>query len=508
MEVLANLIDGFAVALRPENLLFVLIGVVVGTLVGILPGLGPSAAIALLLPLTFRMDGTSALIMLLGIYYGAKYGGAITSILINSPGEASSVMTAVEGHVMAQNGRAGPALGLAAVSSFIGGTLSVIALMLFAPLLADFAINFGPPEYFALVVMGLSMVAVLGGRSVLRSLLAALLGLLLATVGLSPMSGAERFTFGFSSLIDGIDFVIVAMGLFAVAEILVTLESDQTTARITVSSRQLWPDIRDVIASKWSFVRATVIGFFVGVLPGAGASIASFLAYGVERRVSFNRAQFGRGAPQGLAAAETADNAAAGGTLVPLLTLGIPGSGVTAILLGAMVIYGLRPGPLLFVENPTFVWGLIASMYIGNVMLVVLNLPVVPVFASVLRLPYSLLYPLILVVLIIGAFALRGSIFDVYLLVAFGALGYLMRKLDYPPAPLVLGLVLGPLFERALSQSLIMSDGSLAVFFTRPISAFLLSITAAAFVWALWRLFSSRRRLGTSAVRQPFEDGE
>ena len=476
MDVLQQLGAGFAIALQPQNLLFCVIGVVVGTVVGVLPGIGPSATIAIVLPITFGMNATPALIMLAGIYYGAKYGGAVTSILIATPGEASSVMSVLDGYQMALKGKAGPALGLSATAAFVGGTVSVLGLMLFAPTLANLAIGFAPPEYVALIIMGLSLVALLGGKSVSKSLTAAALGLLLGTVGTAPMQGVKRFTFGSVDMMDGIDFVVVAMGLFAIAEILANAESIESIQQVKVSFRELVPSLKDIVACRWTFVRSTILGFFVGVLPGAGATIASFLAYGTEKKLSKTPERFGTGAPEGVAAPEAAGSASAGGAMVPLLTLGIPGSNTTAVLLMAMVMYGVRPGPLLFHDHPDVVWALIASLYVGNVMLLVLNLPLVPVFASLLCLPYELLYPVILVIMMVGAFAMSGRLFDVWMMIVFGLIGYAMKKLKYPAAPLILAMVLGPLLERSLSQSLAMSHGSLAIFVTRPVSTVLFAV--------------------------------
>lgn len=496
-----ELARGMAVAVTPYNLLYCLIGVTLGTLVGVLPGLGPSAVLAMLLPVTFGLDPTSAMIMLAGVYYGAKYGGAITSILVNVPGEASSVMTALDGHKLAVRGFSGAALGLAAVSSFVGGMLSYIALMLFAPPLAEFALGFGPPEYFMLVLLGLSAVVVLGSGSTIKALLAALLGALLGTVGLDPMSGAERFTLGRAELLDGVDFVIVAMGLFGVAEILGSVNQREPSRLVSAQMGSLWSSWRWIKECRWTFVRSSVIGFLVGVLPGTGAAIASFLAYSAERSISRRPERFGTGVPQGVAASETADNASTGGSFVPLLALGIPGSGATAVLLGAMVMYGLRPGPLLFVENPTFVWGLIASFLVGNLMLLVLNFPMVPLFASALRVPYGILYPSVMAFMSVGAYALRGSVFDVWLLLFFGVLGHLFRKLELPPAPLVLALVLVPIAERTLVQSLAMSHGALGIFVGRPASLILVVATAMAYLLAIVRVLR-RARHGAMALDQ------
>ncbi len=497
MEVINDLARGFANALLPQHLLFCLAGVLIGQIVGILPGLGPSASLAMILPLTFSLEPTSAMIMLAGVYYGAKYGGAITSILINTPGEASSVMTALDGYAMTKKGLGGPALGLAAVSSFIGGTASVVGLTLLSPALASFALQFGPPEYAALIFMGLSMVALLGGKSVIKALLAGLFGLLLGTVGTDPVLGKDRFTFNVPELFDGIEFVLVSMGLFAVGEILVLLQSmsGESPALARVSGR-VWPRASDVLACRWTFVRSTAIGFFVGALPGAGGVIASFLSYGTEKRLSQTPDAFGAGAPQGVAAPETADNASTGGAMVPLLTLGVPGSGATAMMLGAMIIYGLRPGPLIFQENSDFVWGLIASMYVGNILLLILNLPLIPLFAAMVRIPYSYLYPAIFALVVIGAYSIRFNMVDVWVMLLFGIIGYLMKRADVPAAPVVLALVLGPLFERSVSQSLTLAHGNPAIFFSRPVSAALLSITLIAYLAPMLGLLQRRPGLG------------
>jgi putative tricarboxylic transport membrane protein len=480
MDALTNLLHGFQVALLPTNLLFCLIGVTVGTVVGILPGIGTTAAVSILLPLTFRMDPTSAMIMLAGIYYGTKYGGSTTSILVNTPGESSSVVTCIDGYQMALQGRAGPALGIAAIASFIAGTLGLFGLILLGPLLTKVALSFGPPEYFALMTMGLTTVAYLAGRSISKALLTTALGLLLSTVGFDIFTGKLRFTFNHSDLSDGISFITVATGLFAIGEVLYNVgKSSAQVEMFKVSSRlrdllPSWQDLRDC---RWSFVRGTVIGFVIGVLPGAGSSISSFLSYALEKRYSAHPERFGKGAIEGVAGPEGANNADTAGAMVPMLSLGLPGSGGTAVLLGALILYGVQPGPLLFQQQPKLVWGLIASMYVGNVMLLILNLPLVPLFASMLRLPYRFLYPLILGFCFVGVYSVRQSATDLWLLSFFGLLGYLFRIYDYPSAPLVLGLVLGPLIERALRQSMVLSQGDPMIFLTRPISASLIVVS-------------------------------
>ena len=495
-EVLTGIMKGFSIATLPMNLLLALVGCFCGTLVGALPGIGPSATIAILLPVTFGMEPTSAIIMLAGIYYGATYGGSITSILMNIPGDPSSVMSTLDGYQLAMQGRAGVALGMAAISSFIAGTFSVVALMLIAPPVADFAVRFGPPEYFALIFLGLTLIVYLGGKSVIKGLISGVAGLVIGTVGVDPMQGFGRYDFGIVRLADGVPFIVVAMGLFAVAEVLVNIEKPFKTEFITNKISGFLPTIKDWIACRGAFVRGTLIGFFVGVLPGAGATIASFLAYGIEKRVSKNPERFGAGAIEGVAAPEGANNAATGGAMVPLFALGIPGSSSTAILLGGMMMYGLRPGPLLISQNPDFFWGVVASMYIGNMMLLVMNLPLAGVFARLTRLPYSVLYPLILLFVVIGAYSLNNSVFEVWLVLIFGVVGYIMRKLDFPLAPLVLALVLGPMAEKALSQSLTMSHGSLAIFFTRPIAAVIFAFTLVMMVSPLLKKIWGRRQAG------------
>ena len=480
MEILTGLANGFAVALEPANLLWCFVGVFLGTLVGIMPGLGPPATIAMLLPLTFQMNPAGAMIMLAGIYYGAKYGGSTTSILLNVPGESASVVTCLDGYQMARKGRAGPALGIAAIASFVAGTVGVLGLMLVAPPLAKFALSFSSPEYFALMALGLAMVVLLAGRSMLKALLAALVGLWIASMGIDLFSSTSRFTFGRMELLAGIDFVVVAIGVFAIGEVLANMEAHEEAQALPVPKglRNLLPTVQDLKDCRFAFFNGSVIGFLVGVLPGAGSTIASFLSYGLEKAVSRRRDQFGTGVIEGVAAPEGANNSETGGALVPMLTLGIPGSGTTAILLAALVLWGFKPGPLFIPENPALFWGLVASMYIGNVMLLVLNLPLVPLFAQVLRLPIYVLYPLIFGISIVGVYSVSGSMFDLALLMAFGLLGYLMSKLDYPAAPLILGVVLGGGMERALRQSLMMSEGSLSILVSRPISAVMLLLAA------------------------------
>ena len=495
MEVVSGLLHGFAVALQPMNLLWCFVGVLLGTIVGVMPGLGPPATIAMLLPLTFMMNPASAIIMLAGIYYGAKYGGSTTSILLNVPGESASVATCFDGYQMARKGRAGAALGIAAIASFIAGTVGVVGIMLVAPPLARVALAFSSPEYFALMALGLAMVVLLAGRSMVKALLAMLLGLWLAGVGTDLFSQTSRFTFGQMELLSGIDFVVVAIGVFAIGEVLANMEgrTEATALPVPRGWRNLLPTWQDMKDSRFAFVNGSVIGFFIGVLPGAGSTIASFISYGLEKAVSRRPEQFGQGVVEGVAAPEGANNAETGGALIPMLTLGIPGSSTTAVLLAALVLWGFKPGPLFIPENPALFWGLVASMYIGNAMLLVLNLPLVPLFAQVLRAPTYVLYPLILGISVVGVYSTSGSLFDVWLLAGFGLAGYLMRKLEYPSAPLILGLVLGGAMERALRQSLMMSDGSLSILVSRPVPAVMLSLALLILLVPLFGKFNAWR---------------
>jgi putative tricarboxylic transport membrane protein len=489
MEVMTSLVEGFAVALTPYNLLWCFIGVFFGTVVGVLPGLGPAATIAMLLPLTFQMNPTSAVIMLAGIYYGAKYGGSTTSILLNVPGESASVVTCLDGYQMARRGRAGAALGIAAISSFVAGTVGVIGLMLIAPPLARMALSFSSPEYFALMCLGLAMVVLLAGSSLIKALLSMLVGLWIAGMGTDLFTAGSRFTFGHSELLDGVDFVIVAIGVFAIGEVLGNMESRTGGQILPVPRglRNLLPTASELKACRFAFLNGSIVGFLIGVLPGAGSTIASFISYGIEKAVSKHPEKFGTGVPEGVAAPEGANNSETGGALVPLLTLGIPGSGTTAILLAAFILWGLRPGPLMIQDNPTLFWGLVASMYVGNVMLLVLNLPLIPVFAQILRLPAYVLFPIIFGISIVGVYSVSNSLFDVWMLGLFGLVGYAMRRLDYPAAPLILGLVLGDAMERALRQSLMMSQGDLAILVSRPVSAVMLLLAVLILFLPLFR---------------------
>ncbi|MDK2882525.1 MAG: putative tricarboxylic transport rane protein [Bacillota bacterium] len=485
METLSLLLSGFSVALQPVNLFACLIGVIAGTLIGALPGLGPSTGVAVLLPLTFGVNPTTAIVMLAGIYYGAMYGGAIASILINTPGDSAAVTTCLDGYPLAQKGRAGAALGMAAFASFIGGTISVIVFTFLAPALAQATLWFGPPEYFALMVMGLSTVSGLTGKSPFKGMASMLIGLALSCVGTDLVTGLPRFCFGRPELYSGVEFITVALGLFGIAELISLAASDAPKlkrAEVRLNLRNLLPNREDWALSWPHILRGTGIGFFTGMLPGAGGTIASFISYSTAKRLSRHPEKFGEGAIEGVAAPESANNAASVGAFVPLLALGVPGSATTAVLMGALMMYNLRPGPLIFERNPEFVWGLISSMYVGNVMLMLLLLLFIPLFVKVLDIPTHTLVSWVVAFILAGSYGLNNSLFDVGITVAFGFLGYLMKRLDYPAAPLVLALVLGNMMENSLRQSLLLSHGSLSIFFTRPLSLVILLIAVAAVV--------------------------
>jgi len=446
-------------------------------LVGVLPGIGPAAGTAMLIPLTFKMDPAASIIMLAAIYYGAMYGGTLTSVLVNMPGEAASAITCLDGHEMAKQGRAGPALAIAAIGSFFGGTVATMGLVVVARPLANLALKFGPPEFFALMICGLSLVTGLAGKSLIRALMAAIFGLLIAMVGIDPVLGAPRFTFGITGMLNGIDIVPVAMGLFGVGEILLNVESGPRNIFRT-SFRSLIPSAQDIKDSAMPILRGTGIGFFIGLIPGVGAVVPTVMSYIAERRISKTPEKFGTGMIEGVAGPETANNAYSNAALIPLFTLGLPGSPTVAILMGAFMMNGLIPGPFLFRDHSDVVWTVIASLYIGNVILLILNLPLIPLWVYILRIPYSILAAFILGFSVLGAYTLNGSVFDVIVMVIFGAVGYLLKKFDIPSVPILLTMILGPLMEQALSQSLDMSGGSFAILFTRPIAASLLGLAA------------------------------
>jgi putative tricarboxylic transport membrane protein len=441
----APVLDGFGVVLEPTNLLYCLIGVVIGMLVGVLPGLGPAATIAILLPITYGIEPVTAIIMLAGIFYGAQYGGTITSVLLRLPGEASSVVTVFDGFALARKGQAGTALGIAAIGSFVGGTVSVFALTLVAPLVAGFALDFGPPEYTALALLGILLVATVSGGSRLKAVAAACIGLLLATVGRDTFSGAERFTFDNLNLADGLDFVPIAMGLFGLGEILYNLEERHRVVHAPSKVANVWPSRRDLRQSSGAIGRGSVLGFVLGILPGGGATIASLVAYAVEKRRSKTPERFGKGAVEGVAAPETANNAAATSSFIPLLTLGIPANGTMAVIFDALLIQGVSPGPQLVTQEPDLFWGVVNSMYIGNILLLIMSIPLVGLFVRILRVRPSILAPVTVLITLIGVYTVNNSVFDIVLVIVFGALGYLMKKLGFEPGPLVLAFVLGSL---------------------------------------------------------------
>jgi putative tricarboxylic transport membrane protein len=481
MDTPALLLSGFAAALQPMNLLFALIGCLLGTLIGVLPGVGPSAGTAILIPLTFALEPTPAIIMLAAIYYGAMYGGTITSVLINTPGEAASAVTCLDGYQMARHGRAGTALAIAAIGSFIGGTAAVAALVMVALPLSNLALRFGPPEFFGLMLIGLSMVTGLAGQSMVRALLSAVIGLFVAMIGIDPVQGAPRFTFGVIQLLSGLNIVPVVMGLFGISEILLNIESSSRQVFETKMS-SLVPSRQDLRRSTGAILRGTGIGLFLGLVPGIGTMIPTFISYVVEKRVSKEPEKFGTGMIEGVAGPETANNAYANAAMIPLFTLGIPTSPTLAILMGAFMMNGLIPGPLLFTQHAGFVWAVIASMVVGNIILLVLNLPLIPMWVSVLKIPYSMLFAFILGFAVVGAYSVDNSIFGVGVMVVFGLLGYAFKKLDIPLAPFALTLILGPMMEKALRQSLEMSGGDLSVFYTRPLTATLIVLAAVVLV--------------------------
>jgi putative tricarboxylic transport membrane protein len=486
---LLSLAHGFSVALQPENLWYAFLGCLVGTLVGVLPGIGPLSGISILLPVTFGLSPTQAVIMLAGIYYGSQYGGSTTSILMRIPGEASSVMTCIDGNAMAKKGRAGAALCIAAVGSWVAGTFGVVMLTLVAPALATIALRFGPPEYTALLVMGLIFLAYMSSSSLVRTLLMACLGLLIGMIGIDNMTGHFRYSFDLAELGDGVGIVPVAVGLFGLGEILSTPSRSVVAEVIAPKLRELLPNRREWRDARWPIARGSLLGFIIGIIPGSAHIISSFLSYALEKRISRHPEEFGKGAVAGLAGPESANNAASTGAFVPMLALGIPTSPITAVLIGALMLHGISIGPSLVNDHPDVFWGFVASMYVGNVMLLMLNLPLVSVFVSVLRIPYSYLYPLIIMFCIIGVYEVNNSIVDVWIMLIMGVLGYILRKFDFDPAPLVLGLVIAPIFEQSLRQSLIMSDGDYLIFLSRPIalgllivSAGLLALSAASFL--------------------------
>ncbi len=500
MHIVDNLLYGLSIGLQPANILFCFIGVLMGTLVGVLPGIGPIGAISILLPATFRMSPIPAIIMLAGIYYGSQYGGSTTSILVNIPGEAASVATCLDGYQMARQGRAGPALGIAAFGSFIAGTLGLVGLMFFATPLSEIGLKFGPPEFASLIFLGLVLVSYLSRGSLMKAFMMAAFGFVLSCIGVDHFHGESRMTFNLLPLMDGIDLAPIAMGLFGVSEVVENIEKSVTTEIVRTKLRNLFPTMRDWVEAKGAILRGTAVGFFLGLFPGPMMTISSFMSYGIEKRISKDPSKFGKGAIEGVAGPESANNAASSAAFVPLFTLGIPGNTVAALLFGALIIHGIQPGPLLLKDHPDLFWGVLSSMYIGNVMLLVLNLPLIPVWVQVLRIPYRILFPLILIFCLIGSYSLKNSTFDVLLMIMFGIVGYLFRKFDYEGAPLILTFVLGPIFEFNLRTSLMLSKGSLLIFFTRPISA-VISIIAIIFFIASFCTYLTKRKKRSESSR-------
>lgn len=495
MDVFSGLMLGLQTALSLSNLMYCFIGVLTGTLIGVLPGLGPAATVAMLMPSAFSLPPVSALIMLAGIYYGAQYGGSTTSILVNIPGEASSIVTALDGHKMAQKGRGGPALATAAIGSFFAGTVATVIIALFAPPLANVALKFGAPEYFSVMVMGLVLSVVLARGSLLKACGMILIGLLLGMVGTDINSGVRCFTFGFYELSDGIDFVVVAMGMFGIGEIVQNLEKESSSPTVIAKITSLMPTKEDFKRMVAPILRGTVLGSFLGILPGGGALLASFASYSIEKKVSKYGHEIGDGAIEGVAGPESANNAAAQTSFIPMLTLGIPTSPVMALMVGALVIQGVQPGPSMISEQPVLFWGIIASMWIGNLMLLVLNLPMVRIWVKLCQVPYHLLYPAILVFCGIGVFSLSNSSFDVLLMAVFGVAGYLFRKLDLEAAPMLLALILGPMMEEYFRRAMLLSRGNPAIFVTRPISAVVLVVALAALIIAVLPSVKKKREV-------------
>ena len=502
METLSHVLNGFAVCLQPINLWYTLVGCFLGTIVGVLPGIGPTAGIALLIPVTYGMNPTSALIMMAGIYYGAKYGGSTTSILIRTPGEAASVMTCIDGYAMALKGRAGAALAVSAIGSFIAGTIGVVALTLFALPLTAMALKFGPAEYFTLMLFAMTAVACLTGRSLPKGLISMFLGLMLSTVGIDLQSAMPRYTMGILEFQEGISFVIVVVGLFAVAEVFEGLETlfRGTAPDVIRISGRLWLTRDEWKRSIGPIWRGGIIGFIIGVLPGAGGTIATILSYTTEKSLSKHPEEFGKGAIEGVAGPESANNSDTAGALVPLLTLGLPGGAVTAVLLGAFIMYGIQPGPMLFKDHPDVVWGLIDSMYIGNIMLLILNLPLIGLFVRLLYIPRAMLYPLIMAISVIGIYSINGDMVDLYLMLFFGVVGYLFNKAEIPVAPLVLAMVLGDVIEQSFRQAMTISDDSLTIFFSSGITVTLMTLTAISLLWPF--ILSGIRALKRSRVTE------
>ncbi|GAA0465938.1 tripartite tricarboxylate transporter permease [Alkalibacillus silvisoli] len=495
MGAIEGILTGFEVALSLEGILFVLLGVFVGTFIGMLPGLGPISAIAIMIPITYGMNPTLALVMMAGVYYGAVFGGSTSSILLNAPGISGTVASSFDGYPMAQNGQAGKALAIAAIASFIGGTISVILLMAFAPMLSSVAISFGPPAYFALMLLGLTAIASLSEGSTIKALISAVIGFIVATIGIDPQTGTARYTFGSTNLLDGIDFLIIALGLFAIAEvgylIINRFKKSATDGKQLGSLKLSKQDMKEIAGPSG---RQSILGFVLGILPGAGATIASFISYISEKRIAKKPEQFGKGAVKGLAAPEASNNAATSGSFVPLLSLGIPGSGTTAVMLGAFLVLGVQPGPMLMGDNPEIFWGIIASMYIGNIFLLILNLPLIPYIARVLTVPRPLLISLVIVFSLIGVYAISFSTFDLYLLLAFGVIGFLMRMFAFPAPPFILAFILGGMMEQSFRQAMTSSNGDISIFFTNNISLVLIILSVLSFAFPIIKSVREKKK--------------
>jgi putative tricarboxylic transport membrane protein len=492
MELFQSVIIGFQACMQPINLFYCFIGVLIGTLVGVLPGIGPGGAMAILLPATFSAPPLATIIMLAGIYYGAQYGGSTTSILVNIPGEASSIVTCLDGYQMARQGRAGPALGISAFGSFIAGTLGTVGIMVLAHPLVRMALKFGPPEYFGLVVLGLIILSYLSRKSLLKSILMAALGLLLSYVGLDTVAGQPRFTFNIDELFNGLPIIPMVMGLFGIAEIMENLETKIEGSVFQTHIKGILPTMKDWSDSIWAIIRGSVIGFFLGILPGGGALLGSFVSYAVEKRVSKHPETFGKGAIEGVAGPESANNAGSSGAFIPLLTLGIPSNVVSGILFAGFLIHNITPGPLLLKEHPDVFWGIITSMYVGNVMLLALNLPLIGIWVKLLRISFNKLFPMIILFCLIGVWSLNSATFDIIIMIIFGVVGYILRKCDFESPPLILAFILGPRLEQSMRQSLLLSFGDLSIFFTRPISAACLGIAAFLLVISIMKQLRKR----------------
>ncbi len=495
MDVFQSLLNGFAVALGPLNLLVAFLGVTLGTAIGMLPGIGPINGIAILIPISFAigLDPTAMLILFAGIYYGSQYGNSISTILLNVPGTASSVATTLDGHPMAKAGRAGPALAIAAIASFVGGTLSVIGLMFLAPLLAQWAIRFGPAEYFVLIIFTFTMLSALTGKQFVKGLIATGFGLMLASIGIDEGTGVPRYTFGHLEFYDGLDFAVVTIGLFAISEVFLLVEQTRGAEQVATKLGRVMISVKEFFSCFWGMIRSSVLGFLIGVLPGAGATIASFMAYTSEQRLVDRKGTFGTGDIRGVAAPEAANNAAVSGALIPMLTLGVPGSGTTAVILGALLALNLAPGPLFIQTNGELFWALVASMYIGNVMLLVLNLPLVGLFIKVLLVPRWILVPAVAMISYAAIYAVSSSMTDLLLMTGFGVIGYLMRKMDFPTAPVILALVLGPMMEINLRRALSLSNGDWSTLYGSPLAIGLWVLVALSLIFPLLKVLRRAR---------------